>query len=213
MRANFVNMEPIKDRKLEAIPDRANRELLMEIVDDTITVTIDGREYGFEVIDDKDFSMFDPDVYEDIHKDFGIVDDYSKLSRERKEICNFALACVGKIKYNFGSKAKGKGLEVMEDGYLDCSAFVNFCYWTAIDRPLGRWTGDICNSGAKTVRNDLIPGDIGLRAIPGMASNHTGIFVGHDKQGRELWVHCSSKEGTVVCQEYPSFVYLYNMFR
>lgn len=46
-----------------------------------------------------------------------------------------------------------------------------------------------------------------------LVSNHVGIYVGLDENGRQIWVHCagSSMGNTVVIGEYPNFKYFFKI--
>ena len=79
----------------------------------------------------------------------------------------------------------------MEDGKgravagLDCSGFVGWVYWTAFGVKPGMSTGTFTDSlGLEQIGfGELQPGNIGLQAVPGAASNHIGIFLGLDENG------------------------------
>ena len=93
--------------------------------------------------------------------------------------------------------ADGKGRAVAG---LDCSGFVGWAYWTAFGVKPGMSTGTFTDSlGLEQIGfGELQPGDIGLQAVPGAASNHIGIFLGLDENGKALWVHCSGSGRVVV---------------
>lgn len=147
---------------------------------------------------------------------------HGDISSARQALIDTALGQVGAVRYYWGGKpvnagmpltvslngageaalgasctADGKGRAVAG---LDCSGFVGWAYWTAIGVKPGMSTGTFTDSlGLEQIGfGDLQPGDIGLQAVPGAASNHIGIFLGLDGDGKALWVHCSGSSGAVV---------------
>lgn len=147
---------------------------------------------------------------------------YGDISAARQALINTALGQVGVIRYYWGGKPVNAGmpLTVSLNGAgtavvgssctadrkgravagLDCSGFVGWAYWTAFGVKPGMSTGTFTDSlGLEQIGfGDLQPGDIGLQAVPGAASNHIGIFLGLDGNGKALWVHCSGSSGVVV---------------
>lgn len=147
---------------------------------------------------------------------------YGDISSARQALIDTALGQVGAIRYYWGGKpvnagmpltvslngagtaavgasctADGKGRAVSG---LDCSGFVGWAYWTAFGVKPGMSTGTFTDSlGLEQIGfGELEPGDIGLQAVPGAATNHIGIFLGLDGNGKALWVHCSGSGGVVV---------------
>lgn len=147
---------------------------------------------------------------------------YGDISSARQALIDTALGQVGVIRYYWGGKPVNAGmpLTVSLNGAgtavvgssctadrkgravagLDCSGFVGWAYWTAFGVKPGMSTGTFTGSlGLEQIGfGDLQPGDIGLQAVPGAASNHIGIFLGLDGNGKALWVHCSGSSGVVV---------------
>lgn len=205
---------------------RPNSTPLVEIVSEKASIIDgDGRRRLIDVIPSVNPNESNSD--EDIdYKKFGIIEDYDSLPWARRAICDFALSCVGEIPYYFGGKPSEKTLDGHNDfgSYmtksdhkgrtlkgLDCSSFVNFCYWSVLDKFLGSWTGNITDDALLIPSSELKPGDISMHNVPGVSSNHTGLFVGHNKEGRELWVHCSSEAETVVCEPYSGWNFYYTV--
>ncbi len=80
--------------------------------------------------------------------------------------------------------------------YMDCSSFVTYCLRAAgIDVPAGAYTGTYLSSKNFTSVNskNLKPGDVALynTSTAGGSSNHIGMYLGTDSQGRQVWIHCS----------------------
>ena len=79
----------------------------------------------------------------------------------------------------------------------------------------GTWnqsTGNInSDKGVYVKEKDLIPGDIAFlydgkdtitskkdeEGNPIVKTNHVGIYVGKNKEGKNLWVHCNAADNTV----------------
>lgn len=147
---------------------------------------------------------------------------YGDISSARQALIDTALGQVGAVRYYWGGKPVNAGmpLTVSLNGAgtaaagascaadrkgravagLDCSGFVGWAYWTAFGVKPGMSTGTFTDSlGLEEIGfGQLMPGDIGLQAVPGAASNHIGIFLGMDENGKALWVHCSGNGGVVV---------------
>lgn len=147
---------------------------------------------------------------------------YGDISSARQALIDSALGQVGAIRYYWGGKPVNAGMPLtvslngagtaavgsscVADGKgravagLDCSGFVGWAYWTAFGVKPGMGTGTFTDSlGLEQIGfGELQPGDIGLQAVPGAATNHIGIFLGLDGNGKALWVHCSGSGGVVV---------------
>jgi hypothetical protein len=130
-----------------------------------------------------------------------------QTNRERYDIVTTALSLLGQVPYDWGGKADSGGYDntwwtfnetTGRQKGLDCSGFVQWVFLTlgypkeVTDRLY--WTGEIKDSLMKIRKEDLKPGDIGLKNETESGVNHTGIYLGNG-----LWIHCSSAGGTVVC--------------
>ena len=106
---------------------------------------------------------------------------------------------------------------------LDCSGytawvFVNGYYNTGLSEEesrnlvihnlgSGTWTQwDHC---LPITENEVLPGDLAFRCIPGTGQNHVGVVVGYNADGILIVAHCSSSRGGVVVTPYQlTFHYL-----
>ncbi len=84
---------------------------------------------------------------------------------------------------------------------MDCSSFVTYCLMAAgqkiqgTDRDPSAYTGSYLNSKYyKSInRKDLMPGDVALinGSTSGGSSNHIGMYLGKDRDGKEVWIEMS----------------------
>lgn len=154
-----------------------------------------------------------------------IISAYGDLDATRTAICSDAMSFVGQIPYYWGGKAVAK--EYRENGFyatvtpdykgrnkrgLDCSGFVQWIIWRVTDVKLGESTSTITTGMQPVSASELQPGDFGLMAVPGTASNHVGIFVGYDESGQALWCHENSSAGNVSVNNTTCFRYYYRIF-
>ncbi|MEI8068160.1 MAG: NlpC/P60 family protein, partial [Candidatus Shapirobacteria bacterium] len=121
---------------------------------------------------------------------------------------------------NWGSKKvpvdnhAGHGMNRYYYG-LDCSGFVSWVYYQTTGVNILSGATAIYNRSTKISADELLPGDIGI-ACPGgcggdPTSNHVGIYVGKDKNGRNLFVNSGGSSshggpqgfGGVVIDHYP----------
>ena len=105
--------------------------------------------------------------------------------------------------------------------FLDCSGFTRWVFVkSGVCKKLdaGYYTGSFLQSEhfQDISFNDLQPGDIGLKndSLSGGQSNHVGIYIGRDKDGNMMWMHCTSgnwynkvagKESGPMINQYPNF--------
>lgn len=98
-----------------------------------------------------------------------------------------------------GRHAKKNGMPIS----MDCSSFVTYCLIAAgqkiagTEKDAGAYTGTYINSKYYTNidRSELRPGDVALlnNSTSGGVSNHIGMYIGRDSQGRETWIEMSGK--------------------
>ena len=154
-----------------------------------------------------------------------IIVTYGNLDATRTAICSDAMSFVGRIPYYWGGKASAKEYEanyfntiVTPDDKgrnkkgLDCSGFVQWIIWRETDVKLGASTSNITAGMEVISADELQPGDLGLMAVPGSASNHVGIFVGYNEEGQALWCHENSSAGNVSVNNTTCFRYFYRIF-
>lgn len=136
------------------------------------------------------------------------------LSEERKALIHFALSSVGKVPYFYGGKAGVKGLDgnhfgatISSSDYkgrnrkgLDCSGFVQWAYWSSVDRNLdfASSTQELIGKGQKIKRSELKPGDL---IIQPSGESHVVVFIKWTKEGKMLAVHENGTAGNISVDE------------
>ena len=106
---------------------------------------------------------------------------------------------IGTVKYSM-EKRQSDGRDKPE--FLDCSAFSAWAFHKAgvTSVPYGSTTATFI--GSKKFQDisadQLQPGDIGLKSKTGGTggANHVGIYCGKMKDGRVVWLHCTSSSGS-----------------
>lgn len=148
-----------------------------------------------------------------------------ECSATRKEIIRVALSLVGRVPYFWGGKSEAGWNEewntpkvVTSSGSptsgtlrpygMDCSGFSDWVYKTVFGTGLRAGTSNQYDNSYAITEVELLPGDLGFLAKPGTVSvNHVLIYAGK-KDGKHMWVHCSSSAGGVVLNS-PSYVTQY----
>lgn len=143
-----------------------------------------------------------------------VVDDYDNISEKRKNIVNTAISILG-YSYSYGASITGPDFKGLDSQGIDCSSYVQWVLWTALgtNPSAGKLTtqsisDSIGSSFIEISKDELQPGDIGLKRLGGSDPennnyNHTGIYMGSDQ-----WAHASSSKGVVV-NNYKGFtIYL-----
>ncbi len=102
--------------------------------------------------------------------------------------------------------ANAEGTEVLVPYGLDCSGFVNWAYNTALGYKIGNNTREQFENSNPITEEELLPGDLGFLCDPSEPMiNHVGMYIGKNKDGKMMWLHCTSPRG--VCISSPEFAY------
>ena len=118
---------------------------------------------------------------------------------EAWEVIEKGASLIGTVKYSM-EKRQSDGRDKPE--FLDCSAFSAWAFHKAgvTSVPYGSTTATFI--GSKKFQDisadQLQPGDIGLKSKTGGTggANHVGIYCGKMKDGRVVWLHCTSSSGS-----------------
>lgn len=117
------------------------------------------------------------------------------MDSRRADVIAKGATRIGKTSYSMWGEDTRSGVD--EPRTLDCSSFVAWSFQKAgfTDVPYTSTTGTYISS-ANFVRisaSELVPGDIGLKnTVPAGGENHVGIYVGKDRNGTQMWLHCTS---------------------
>lgn len=124
-----------------------------------------------------------------------------------------ATAAAKKVPYHLGGHPEGSGIEGIPNSGLDCAGYIQWIIWTATGSNPGHLTtAEITNRIKKDFievpKDQLRPGDIGLKKkggsdIENSDFNHTGMYAGNG-----LWYHESSLKGAVKAKYSGFTVYL-----
>lgn len=123
------------------------------------------------------------------------------VSTSRRTIVETAGQLLGYTTYEWGAKSKHTGGMPKK---LDCSGFVDWVYRTA-------GIGNMLNGGGTSYQwgatyaikeNELEIGDLAFKQLPSQTtknnSNHVGIYIGKDGNGKNLYIHCEYPTGVVI---------------
>ncbi|MDR2940036.1 MAG: C40 family peptidase [Clostridiales bacterium] len=132
-----------------------------------------------------------------------------------KSLMEAASSLVGYTKYEWGGKSPAGGLPES----LDCSGYTDWVYKTGADFT-GLSAGGTAHQffvGDAVNENELRIGDLGFWKNPDEVdntpsnANHVGIYIGKLENGKQVFIHCSSKEGVNI-SEFP-FKYFRRVYK
>ena len=150
----------------------------------------------------------------------------------RLKLLNTGSYLIGNVPYFWGGKAPKTGwnnewgtdvvvtdssISVVVDGELtvqpkiepyglDCSGFVDWCYWTGLGYRIGTSSTEQWHKSRPITEEELLPGDLAFLYSPATPLiNHVGIYIGKDSNGNKKFIHCASGVGVTVSS--PNFRY------
>lgn len=121
------------------------------------------------------------------------------LSKKRKKLIEAGVSLVGKTRW----ESKAWSNRVYKAGKkpksLCCSSFVSWCfYYSGVDKKIDYdcWKFLTSKYFEQISRDELLPGDIALisksrRINDVLHRGHVGIYVGKNKLGEDVWLHCT----------------------
>lgn len=118
---------------------------------------------------------------------------------EAWEVIEKGASLIGNVEYSM-EKRQGDGRDNPE--YLDCSSFTAWSFHKSgiTSVPYSSTTATFIDSKkfVDISATELQPGDIGLKSKTGGTGgdNHVGIYCGTLKDGRVVWLHCTSSSGS-----------------
>lgn len=124
----------------------------------------------------------------------------SEVTDKRAKLIILGATRIGKSTYSWGN---GRGGSADDQSVFDCSSFVGWCYYksgyTSVS-PSSTTASfiDSSETGKQFERisaDELIPGDVALwKDTYGLYNaNHAGIYVGKNKDGKMMFMHCTSR--------------------
>lgn len=118
---------------------------------------------------------------------------------EAWDVIEKGASLIGSVKYSM-EKRQADGRD--KPKFLDCSSFSAWAFHKAgvTSVPYGSTTATFIGSKKfhDISADQLQPGDIGLKSKTGETggANHVGIYCGKLKDGRVVWLHCTSSSGS-----------------
>lgn len=153
---------------------------------------------------------------------------WENLSSDRLMICRVAADAAGNIPYNWGGKPTSYGfynaagqlvLNGVPGAGLDCAAFVDWVFWTAVGDNLGKSTtsGLVSYVSAISV-GQAQPGDLIFKKPAGSSStldnaNHVMIYLGRTGDGLWVFAEAASSEigSRLVAYDASPYAYWYTV--
>lgn len=122
-------------------------------------------------------------------------DSWPDMDSRRAAVIAKGATRIGRTAYSMWGEDTRSGVD--KPRTLDCSSFVAWSFQKAgfADVPYTSTTGTYVSSAnfVQIPATELVPGDIGLKnMIPAGGENHVGIYAGKDKNGTQMWLHCTS---------------------
>lgn len=119
----------------------------------------------------------------------------SDMESGRKALIAKAASLIGKgCSYSQGLREPDQA----QPKYLDCSGYVSWAYTQIGITDVDAWgfTGTLLSNPVfhEIGESELKPGDIAFnnKSTSGGNSNHTGIYLGKNSSGENVWLHCST---------------------
>lgn len=126
-----------------------------------------------------------------------IIKRYVQINERRTKLIKTGLTLVGKTKYQ--SKAGSNKVSHLGKNpkYLCCSSFVSWCFYRSGNARIDYSTWNFCHSKKfkQISRKNLKIGDIGLIQNKRKYGNHVALYIGKNKKGQEVWLHCTGNSG------------------
>lgn len=154
--------------------------------------TVDINNLNWDSIPDKEAR----ELLKDVASRWG-----DEVTDKRAKLIILGATRIGHSTYS-QSYADGRGGTADNQSVFDCSSFVGWCYYkmgytkvSASSTTASFIDGsETSNQFEDTTADKLIPGDMCLwhNTLALYNANHAGIYIGKDKDGQMLFMHCSS---------------------
>lgn len=154
--------------------------------------TVDINNLNWDSISDKEAR----ELLKDVASRWG-----DEVTDKRAKLIILGATRIGHSIYSQG-RGDGRGGTADDQSVFDCSSFVGWCYYKSgytkvlADSTTASFINDseTSNQFEDTTADKLIPGDVCLwhNTLDTGNANHAGIYIGKDKDGQMLFMHCSS---------------------
>lgn len=110
----------------------------------------------------------------------------------RAQVVGFALACQGRFSYGQPTSLRGSAGAPIVGSNLDCSSFIQYCYWSLGLPFSAKTTASYAGAGdlAEISPSQIQPGDLRVVYASGGTQGHVQMYVGGN-----AWIECAAGYG------------------
>ena len=110
----------------------------------------------------------------------------------RARIVGFALTCQGRFSYGQPTSLRGSAGAAIVGSNLDCSSFIQYCYWSLGLPFSAKTTANYAGAGdlAEISPSQIQPGDLRVVYASGGTQGHVQMYVGGN-----AWIECAAGYG------------------
>lgn len=110
----------------------------------------------------------------------------------RAQIVGFALTCQGRFSYGQPTSLRGSAGAAIVGSDLDCSSFIQYCYWSLGLPFSAKTTANYAGAGdlAEISPSQIQPGDLRVVYASGGTQGHVQMYVGGN-----AWIECAAGYG------------------
>lgn len=110
----------------------------------------------------------------------------------RAQIVGFALTCQGRFSYGQPTSLRGSAGAAIVGSNLDCSSFIQYCYWSLGLPFSAKTTANYAGAGdlAEISPSQIQPGDLRVVYASGGTQGHVQMYVGGN-----AWIECAAGYG------------------
>lgn len=110
----------------------------------------------------------------------------------RAQVVGFALACQGRFSYGQPTSLRGSAGAAIVGSNLDCSSFIQYCYWSLGLPFSAKTTASYAGAGdlVEISPSQIQPGDLRVVYASGGTQGHVQMYVGGN-----AWIECAAGYG------------------
>lgn len=110
----------------------------------------------------------------------------------RAQVVGFALACQGRFSYGQPTSLRGSAGAPIVGSNLDCSSFIQYCYWSLSLPFSAKTTANYAGAGdlVEISPSQIQPGDLRVVYASGGTQGHVQMYVGGN-----AWIECAAGYG------------------